>query len=477
MRRIVFYSWQSDLPNATNRGFVQRALERAAEEIASDDEVEVEPVVDRDTQGVPGAPDIASTILAKISGADVFVADVSLIGQVAEGRFVPNPNVLIELGYALRGLGHERVILVFNEEYGDVRNLPFDLRMRRVLTYRAASGEEDRSEARAGLVSALNTALRSAFEQTPAGDEEEGGSAAISAIEEQAANRVLVVRRELDEILERLVELEPTKPRDGGSAEELLAALDESQEPVARFSKLAEVVAVLDDRRIAVEICRWLGNVLDRYNLPRGFNGRYDDGDQDYFRFVGHEMFVTLIALLLRERQWDAIREVLSQEIPVRNAPNQDGPATAGWHELSQYLYLVAEEAKNRRRVSLHADLLHQRHEEGGLSGVMPYEDFAAAELLLFLWVEMPPEKNERGRFTWRPWSLLYLHHTPLFLKETRSLARAQNLMGCFAIEDVDTFRNRLQVRLPLAGRLFDRGLAMREFWYDFDFTQIGSRP
>ncbi|HEY1376485.1 MAG TPA: hypothetical protein VGF55_06805 [Gemmataceae bacterium] len=29
----VFYSWQSDLPNATNRGFIQDALERAARDI------------------------------------------------------------------------------------------------------------------------------------------------------------------------------------------------------------------------------------------------------------------------------------------------------------------------------------------------------------------------------------------------------------------------------------------------------------
>lgn len=71
MRRILFYSWQSDLPNSTNRGFIQRALEDAAVKIAADDTVAVEPVVDRDTQGVPGSPDIAATIFGKIAGADI----------------------------------------------------------------------------------------------------------------------------------------------------------------------------------------------------------------------------------------------------------------------------------------------------------------------------------------------------------------------------------------------------------------------
>src|SRR5215472_9503685 len=81
MKKIVFYSWQSDLPNACNRGFIQDALENAAGAITADDTVEVEPVVDRDTLGVPGAPDIASTIFSKIVAADVFVADVSITGR------------------------------------------------------------------------------------------------------------------------------------------------------------------------------------------------------------------------------------------------------------------------------------------------------------------------------------------------------------------------------------------------------------
>src|SRR6266446_2290788 len=59
----VFYSWQSDLPNATNRGFIEKALEEAAKSIRAEGSISVDPVIDRDTAGVPGSPDIASTIL------------------------------------------------------------------------------------------------------------------------------------------------------------------------------------------------------------------------------------------------------------------------------------------------------------------------------------------------------------------------------------------------------------------------------
>src|SRR5260221_3957531 len=105
MPRTIFYSWQSDLPNATNRGFIQTALEKAVKALTTDGTVDVQPVIDRDTQGIPGAPDIAKAIFTKIDAADVFVADVSIVVGQNEGRPMPNPNVLFELGYSLKALG------------------------------------------------------------------------------------------------------------------------------------------------------------------------------------------------------------------------------------------------------------------------------------------------------------------------------------------------------------------------------------
>jgi len=62
----VFYSWQSDLPGGTNRNFIETALRAAADALRADTSIDVEPVVDRDTAGVPGSPDISSTIFGKI---------------------------------------------------------------------------------------------------------------------------------------------------------------------------------------------------------------------------------------------------------------------------------------------------------------------------------------------------------------------------------------------------------------------------
>jgi hypothetical protein len=135
----IFYSWQSDLPNATNRGFIEKALQNAVKAIRDDDSIKIEPVIDRDTQGVPGAPDIAQTILQKIEQSQIFVCDVSIINRwmsiILRKRAAPNPNVLVEPGYALKVLGPECIIMVLNAAYGKQELLPFDLRMKRVVSY------------------------------------------------------------------------------------------------------------------------------------------------------------------------------------------------------------------------------------------------------------------------------------------------------------------------------------------------------
>lgn len=163
MKRSVFYAWQSDLPNSTNRGFIQKALEDAARDITVDDSVEIEPVIDRDTQGVPGSPDIARTIFEKIAAADVVVADVSIINGQQADRPTPNPNVIIELGYAFHALGQERVIMVFNDAYGNLEQLPFDLKMRRATRYTMPETKTDRSVERKALQSKLEGALKASL--------------------------------------------------------------------------------------------------------------------------------------------------------------------------------------------------------------------------------------------------------------------------------------------------------------------------
>ena len=161
----VFYSWQSDLANTLNRSLIRKALDDAISKINHDFDID-EPIrIDQDTQGVSGSPPITETIFKKIDECAVFIPDVSFVSGADETRQSPNPNVMIEYGYAVKSRGDARIIPVFNTAFGDWKELPFDMRhKRRPILYSASSelSAEDLRNVRSRLANQFETALRTA---------------------------------------------------------------------------------------------------------------------------------------------------------------------------------------------------------------------------------------------------------------------------------------------------------------------------
>ncbi|MFN7120357.1 MAG: TIR domain-containing protein, partial [Saprospiraceae bacterium] len=165
MQVNIFYSWQSDLPDSTNRIFIENCLEKAKEILSIDDTFSLELRIDMDTKGISFSPDVMSTVFAKIEASQIFVADITLINRRCaknsknQIRRTPNPNVLVELGYAAALLGWNNVILVYNTAYGEIEELPFDLRGRKPLTYHLNS-DEDKTEKEKYLIEAFASAFQ-----------------------------------------------------------------------------------------------------------------------------------------------------------------------------------------------------------------------------------------------------------------------------------------------------------------------------
>lgn len=157
----IFYSWQSDLQNNTNRSFIESALEKAIGEVNK--ELIIPLFLDKDTTNRTGSPDIAKTILEKIDSCFMFVADISIISAPdITGKKTPNPNVLFELGYAQGVLGEENIIMVFNNAFGNIEDLPFDLRGKRIMQYSCHKDMSDMEKvsAKSELVKQLNRAIK-----------------------------------------------------------------------------------------------------------------------------------------------------------------------------------------------------------------------------------------------------------------------------------------------------------------------------
>ncbi len=166
----VFYSWQSDLPRKLTRDVVHDAAAAAIARLRLDADLEDSPRLDHDTEGASGTPEIAATIFSKIRSAGIVVADVSMIGATTSEdpnkarKLIPNPNVLLELGYAAGKIGWERIVLVMNEAYGEVSQLPFDLRNRRFPITFNLSDRQRIAEKQASLAGELENAIRSSLQ-------------------------------------------------------------------------------------------------------------------------------------------------------------------------------------------------------------------------------------------------------------------------------------------------------------------------
>lgn len=131
----IFYSWQSDLPNNTNRSFIESALEKVIGEASK--ELTNPFSMDKDTSNRTGSPD-------------------------KTGKKTSDPNVLFELGYAQGVLGEENIIMAFNNAFGNIEDLPFDLRGKRIMQYTCNKDMSDTEKVstKSELVKQLSRAIK-----------------------------------------------------------------------------------------------------------------------------------------------------------------------------------------------------------------------------------------------------------------------------------------------------------------------------
>jgi hypothetical protein len=467
-RATVFYSWQSDLPNSVNRGFIQQALEGAAKAIRNDDSIEVEPVVERDTQNVPGSPQIADAIFDKIAAADVFVADVSFIANGKRprkgSRPCPNPNVLVELGYAARAIGWDRIVLVMNAHFGRVERLPFDLRMRRTLSYAAAPGDADKGIVRRDLQGRLESALREILlRRSPRATKPSVIDVAVASIEAAKPDQAAASRDLMRQFCERLVEVAPRGNSVGQPDDALVKALSASIPSLVDFGRVAEAASRHGAREAVLAIAQGFGQLLERYRFPPRQGGSFMDTDFDLFKFAGHEAFVMLTAALLRHERWDLLALVLNERFSVER---NGGSRTEGFHAISTPVKLleIRNERLSLRRICHHGDALKERHEKGPLEATCSFKDFLDADWLLFLRSDLAADASPMGTWgapLWRPWSCIYAeaHGLPQFLARAEQKAFAERLVPALGLATVDQFKTRYRERAgDLAAMFRSRG-------------------
>jgi len=175
MPTSVFFSWQSDRLGKDCRNFIEDALKAAIKNLAQDIElqraVRDDLTFDKDTMDEPGFVKVFETILEKIERATVFVPDLTFVAARPKGEPTPNPNVLIEYGYALKSFGERgerRIMPVMNVAYGAPtrETMPFDLiEHRNAITYNLPekADADTRKAQQKELTKKFENALRAFF--------------------------------------------------------------------------------------------------------------------------------------------------------------------------------------------------------------------------------------------------------------------------------------------------------------------------
>jgi hypothetical protein len=437
-KRIIFYSWQSDLPNKTNRGFIEQALKNAVKAIRDDGSVQIEPVFDRDTKDIPGSPDIASTIFDKVRRAQVFVCDVSIINR-GSNRLTPNPNVVAEWGYALGVLGPERIITVLNTAYGKQEDLPFDLRQRRSIGYYMPEETESDGQSRGSVRRDLENRLKmellailrlddpQPIEMVPLAEQ------AITAVNESRPDQAALVREYVAELATKIPLISPADTKEMLD-EQLVQAIDASTGLAIEFARLAKRIAEMNAAEAARAMYEGFAEILNLSTLPP--DGRRSDARFAYPESVPFTALSQPVALL---------------------------------YERNQRLNL------NSR--SLQGKVLYDRHSMGGLAKLLPIEQFMEADYFLFLRASLSPETVPQW-IEWRAWSTVNMQSPARFLRESVRSEPAQQLAHALGLPDVSILRSRLSERQNALTDIWTYGF--RSPWFDplerFDISTIGSR-
>lgn len=136
----IFFSWQSDLPQASTTRAIRTALRAAASELEAEHPVNFS--IEEATSNTPGSPYIPWALAEKIRQADIFVSDITTVARIDGGKSMPNANVTFELGTASAHVGWSRIIMFFNDALAPLEELPFDFDRHRISTYAMAEGEE-----------------------------------------------------------------------------------------------------------------------------------------------------------------------------------------------------------------------------------------------------------------------------------------------------------------------------------------------
>lgn len=309
----IFYSWQSD-DRATNR-HIEKALKKAVGAIKDSPDIERRPELDRDTQGVVGAVDISGTILNKIDVSDMFIADISIVGESAS-RKLANQNVLFELGYAVGKKGNDSVALLFNIDNGDDRDLPFDIRGKKRHNF-SIKGDPKGSELAKDLQRIVEAHLKDLEDKRSRVTSPDLHEQLMVAIKDQQPTRSLSDKY-FEELYAKYTRIAPADYKNSQTVKEYGQSVYEQYSETytlsLEFAAIIELAAEYGDPRVLLSALKNMGEISKFYN-PAHHSGSMYEVDKDYYALVLHELLSVIFGYAVQNDRFDSLGEMINTRI------------------------------------------------------------------------------------------------------------------------------------------------------------------
>src|SRR3989344_1489777 len=183
-----------------------------------------------------------------------------------------------------------------------------------------------------------------------------------------------------------------------------------------------------------------LEHVLSLRTPPEGMNS-YREEWFDIYRFLGWEFMLLTVGALLREHAWQTLNQVCSEVFVFdRHGDQRD----RSFLEFEANLRSLDERRNRRlglRRISIQADLIHDRIVAGGTT----FTEIMQADAFLSL-RSLVQQVEGRTREFWFPRTLLYLDRNglPLYLKAGGAAIKS-GLLTALGMADSKEFSVRFE--------------------------------
>lgn len=171
-------------------------------------------------------------------------------------------------------------------------------------------------------------------------------------------------------------------------------------EAISLFIALAQYAPT---EEVILKLHRFFESLIPYMNKPEKVNS-WSEWDSDNFKFIAHELFLYLIAILIKHEKFSEVNLLLNQEYYVPDQSDYSKDAMVGYHALQ--VHLRSLDYRNNRlklnRVSLRADLLKQRSKHSGIE----FRYLMQADFVLFMRAEIQ-QSDFYSR--WFPATLVYI--------------------------------------------------------------------